>query len=180
MRNNYSTLLLLSLVITTSSMAQAGNNQVIPAFEVGIPTGSFDNYNTGVGASIKVLFGAGDHAQVGGSTGYSSFKQSGSSSANTSRIGVVPILLDYRYHFTFIFLEPQLGYGIYHSTVKTTINNVESKAKNSKGGFTWAFGAGVHLGTVDLGARYQGGYPSNTNVTFFGLNIGYVFSSARK
>lgn len=180
MRNYYSTLLLLSFFVSTLSMAQAGNNQVIPALEVGIPAGSFDNFKTGVGASLRVLFGAGDHAQVGGSTGYIGFKQSGSGNAYTSRISVIPILLDYRYHFTFLFFEPQLGYGIYNTVVKTTSNGIESKAKNGKGGFTWAFGAGVSLGTLELGARYQGGYPSGTNVTFFGLHAGYVFSSQKR
>jgi hypothetical protein len=161
----------------TAVQAQKGNNQFIPSLEIGLPTGSFKSYKTGVGVSGKALIGVGENGQVGFSTGYSWFKQEGSTDANKVKTTIVPILIGYRYRLPVVYIESQVGYGFYTTTIKTQISNTETKSSDSNGGFTWTIGGGVQLGNVDLGVHFQAGYPSGDNVEFFGFQIGYVFRS---
>jgi hypothetical protein len=180
--NMKKTVLLFNMLVftTIAAFSQSGNNQFIPALELGIPTGSFNDFKTGFGVSGKALIGVGQHAQIGFSTGYTWFKLKGSTDAYKVKNSVVPILVGYRYHLPVIYIEPQLGYGIYTSTVKTQTGSTETKVSNTNGGFTWTFGGGIQVGNVDIGVRYQAGYPGGGTIGFFGFHLGYVFSSQRR
>ena len=160
-------------------LAQRGNNQFIPAFEFGLPVGSFSDFNPGIGISGKALFGFGEHAQAGVYIGYSAFKLEGSTSENKTKLSTLPIMLAYRYKLPVIYLEPQLGYGVYTTTVKTEVGNTSNKSTTSNGGFTWSLGGGVQIGSVDLGVRYQSGHPSGGTVGLFGIHAGYIFRSRK-
>ena len=161
------------------AFAQKGNNQFIPALEIGLPTGDFNDFKTGIGVSAKALFGVGDHGQIGISTGYTGFKLKGSNDDYKLKISIIPILVGYRYRFTVVYLEPQIGYGIYTTTIKTETGGTDSKSSSSDGGFTWTLGGGVQLGSVDLGVRYQAGYPGGGSIGIIGFHAGYVFRSGK-
>ena len=171
-------LILLASATTMVCVAQSGNNQFIPALEIGLPTGDFDSYKTGIGLSAKALIGVGNQGQVAFSTGYTSFKMKGSTDAYKVKTSVIPILIGYRYRLPVLYLESQLGYGIYGTTTKTESGGAETKVSSSDGGFTWTLGGGVQLGNVDLGVRYQSGHPDGT-IGFIGFHAGYVFSSRK-
>jgi len=160
--------------------AQKGNNQIIPAIEFGLPVGNFNSFKPGIGVSGKALLGFGERAQAGLYIGYSAFKLEGSTSENKTKVSTIPILLAYRYKLPLIYLEPQLGYGIYTTTVKTEVGNTSSKSTTSNGGFTWAVGGGIQVGSVDLGVRYQAGHPSGGTIGLFGFHAGYVFRSGKR
>jgi len=172
-------LILLVSVTTMVCVAQSGNNQFIPALEIGLPTGDFDSYKTGIGLSAKALIGVGNQGQVSFSTGYSSFKMKNSTDIYKAKISVIPLLVGYRYHLSVVYIEPLLGYGIYGTTTKTGSGGTETKVSHSEGGFTWALGGGVQLGNVDLGVRYQSGHPDVGTIGFIGFHAGYVFSSRK-
>lgn len=176
----FTLLLLLYLSGPHRASAQSGNNQFIPAIEVGIPTGSLDDFNVGFGFLAKALFGVGERAQIGATTGYTFFKLSGSDDAYKQRFSVIPILISYRYKLPVVYVEPQLGYGIYGTTIKTEAGGTETRTSSSDGGFTWALGGGVQVGAVDLGLRFQAGYPGGGARSFFGIHAGYIFSAQRK
>jgi hypothetical protein len=173
-------LLSAALLLAVSGFAQKGNNQFYVAFDLGFPTGSFENYKTGIGFSGKGLFGVGERAQATLQTGFNTFVREGSSDALKVKTSVVPILAGLRFNALRLYLEPQLGYGIYSTTTKTEVGNTESKITTTNGGFTWTVGGGLQVGSIDLGARYQAGYPGGGTVSFFGFHVGYLFTAGRK
>ena len=104
-------LLLYLILITCSVQAQEGKNQIGIAAEAGIPMGNFgDRFKTSVGGSLKGLYGIGKNGQVTFTTGFMRFKSDGA----ISRTSIIPFLGGYRHNLANgIYLEPQLGYGIY-------------------------------------------------------------------
>ena len=172
-------ILFIFLASSFTGFAQRGNNQFIPAFEFGLPVGDFSSYNPGIGVSGKALLGFGEHAQAGIYIGYSAFKLEGSTSDNKTKLSTLPILLAYRYKLPVIYLEPQIGYGVYTTTVKTEVGNTSNKSTTSSGGFTWSVGGGIQVGSVDLGVRYQAGHPSGGTIGLFGIHAGYIFRSRK-
>ncbi|MBA2744753.1 MAG: outer membrane beta-barrel protein [Flavisolibacter sp.] len=168
------------LFISSAVLAQKGNNQFLVGAEVGFPLGSFDNFNTGIGLVAKALLGLGEHSQIGFTTGYTAFKRSDSDENSKIKTSVLPLLASYRHRLNVLYFEPQLGYGIYTTTIKTQTGGTSMKSKNSNGGFTWAVGTGVQISALDLGVRYQAGYPGGGTVGFFGIHAAYVFRPARR
>ena len=175
-------LYILSFCFITCSLsyAQKGNNQLIPAIEVGLPMGEFDGYKTGFGFLGKLLIGIGKNSQLGFTTGYTSFKSKESTDNYKEKISVVPFMASYRYNFTALYLEPQVGYGNYTSTIKEEVNDTETKITNNGGALTWAIGAGVRVSSIDLGIRYQAGVKDDLTVGYFGIHAGYIFQGGKK
>jgi hypothetical protein len=179
MRIKKSTIVFFFLLSASVSFGQKGNNQFIASLEVGVPTGDFKNFKTGVGASLEALLGVGNHGQVGFTTGYSSFKLKGGTSSFKQKLSVIPFMFGYRYKAPLIYFEPQIGYGVYSSTIKRTTGGTDTKTSSSNGGFTWAIGTGIQLKFIDLGIRYQAGYPGGGDIGLFGFHAGYVFKSKK-
>ena len=167
----------LLVLLSAIAFAQKGSNQFIPSLELNFPTGSFKDFKTGVGISGKALIGVGDNGQVGFLTGYSWFKSDASSNSGDTKVSLVPILVGYRYRLAVPYIESQVGYAFYNTTVKIENSGVTTESSDSNGGFTWTFGGGIQVGNVDLGVRFQAGYPQGENVEFFGFHLGYVFRS---
>jgi hypothetical protein len=171
--------LLLSTLAISAAFAQKGNNQFIFGLEAGFPTGNLSSYNTGIGVLGKALMGTGEKSQVGFGTGYTVFKYSETADNLVQKRSVVPFMLIYRQRVSLLYFEPQVGYGAYTSTVKRGTGNTSTKTTTSNGGFTLAVGGGVQLGALDLGLRYQAGFPSGGNMSFLGLHAAYVFRARR-
>jgi hypothetical protein len=171
--------MLLSILAIAPAFAQKGNNQFIFGLEAGFPTGNVSDYGTGIGVLGKALIGTGDKSQFGFGTGYTVFKYSEATDNLTQKRSVVPFMLIYRQRVSLLYFEPQVGYGAYTSTVKRGSGNTSTKTTISNGGFTMAVGGGVQLGALDLGLRYQAGFPSGGNLAFFGLHAAYVFRARR-
>src|SRR5690606_10275915 len=123
--------------------------------------------------------GLGERSQFGISTGYTVFKLKGSTDNYKVKTSVIPILASYRHNVSLLYLEPQMGYGIYTSTIKTQTGGTSTKTTSSEGGFTWSLGAGVQINVLDLGIRYQAGYPGDGTIGYFGVHAAYVFRSRR-
>jgi hypothetical protein len=173
-------ILLLAFSISSISMAQSGNHQIIAGVELGLPVGDFDGYKAGFGFVGKALFGFSDHSQIGFTTGgfttgYTAFKAKGSTDDYKVKTSVVPFLATYRHHFSIFYVEPQLGYGSYTTTIKEEVGGNEQKTTMKDGAFTWAFGAGLQVSSIDLGLRYQAGHKDGGTVGFFGIHAGYIF-----
>lgn len=174
--------LLFSLIILTlglAAQAQKGNNQFIAGIEAAFPVSDFNNFNTGIGVLAKGYVGLGERSQFGISTGYTAFKLKGSTDSYKVKTSVIPILASYRHNLSLLYLEPQLGYGIYSTTIKTETGGTSTKVSSSEGGFTWSMGAGVQFNVLDLGVRYQAGYPGDGTIGYFGVHAAYVFRSRR-
>lgn len=173
-------ILMLSIFISLISLAQKGNNQFIPAIEVGFPVGEFDGYKTGVGIIGKLLIGFGSHSQIGFTTGYSDFKSKLTTDDYKIKTSVVPFMASYRHHFSALYVEPQIGFGRYTTTIKEDVAGTETKTTNGGSAFTYAIGAGVKISSIDLGVRYQAGSKDDMTVGYFGIHAGYIFQGGKK
>jgi hypothetical protein len=168
-------ILLIAISISGFSFAQSGNHQIIAGVELGLPVGDFNGYKAGFGFIGKALFGFSDHSQIGFTTGYTAFKAKGSTDDYKVKTSVVPFLATYRHHFSIFYLEPQLGFGSYTTTIKEEVSGNEQKTTIKDGAFTWAVGAGLQVSSIDLGIRYQAGHKDGGTVGFFGIHAGYIF-----
>ena len=167
------TVLVAAVGLTTVSVAQKGTTKVAVAAEVGLPNGDFgDGFKTGFGGSVKGLFGIGQAGQVTFTSGYSSFTAKGSTSDMKLTMSIIPILAVYRHNFSGLYVEPQIGYGIYGAKLKTP----EGSDSDSDGAFTWAFGAGYVYQNFELGVRYQSASKDGDNLSMVGIRLGYNFS----
>ena len=164
--------LLATILISASSFAQKGNNQIGVGADVSMPTSDFGNYfKTGFGGYAKALLGVGKSGQVSFTSGYSSFKASGEFPFTLS---IIPIMIGYRANFNGFFVEPQLGYSVVGGKLMT---EDEGLLTDSQGSFMWAAGIGyVFNNKVEVSARYQLASKEGTNLGAFGLHLGYNFS----
>ena len=168
-------ILFFTCILTMSAVkAQQGNNQIGIAAEAALPLGDFaDSYKTGIGGSLKGLFGVGQAGQVTFTTGYTSFKGESSTSDFKYTSTIIPLLGGYRHNFAGgIYVEPQLGYGIYG--YKTEI--MDEDETDSEGAFTYAIGVGFAASGFDAGLRYQGASKDGSNTSFVGIRVGYNFT----
>jgi Outer membrane protein beta-barrel domain len=166
---------LAAILFYASTFAQKGNNRIGVGADLSLPTSDFGTYfKTGIGVYAKGMFGVGKSGQVTFTGGYSSFKEAGTWEDFTTTITIVPLLVGYRHHFHGVFVEPQIGYGVYGNKV----NSVEEGFFTESGGaFTWAAGVGyTFTKQIEVSARYQTGGQKGINFGLFGLRLGYNFS----
>ena len=173
MRKSY-VVLLATILITVSSVAQKGNNQIGVGGDLSIPTGGLANYfKTGIGVYVKGMLGVGKTGQVTFTSGYSSFKSAGEWADFNVTQTVIPFLIGYRANFNGFFIEPQIGYGAYSEKYPED----DGFGTDSGGAFTWALGLGyVFNKKIELSARYQSASKEGSSVNMFGLRVGYNFS----
>ena len=162
-------ILAFACVVALSSVkAQQGNNQIGIAGEVGLPIGDFsDGYKTGIGGSVKGLFGVGTAGQITFTTGYTKFKGKEDDLFDYSS-SIIPLLAGYRHNFSGFYVEPQLGYGIYGVKVEDE--------SDSDGAFTYAVGIGYAKSGFDAGVRYQGASKDGSTTSLVGIHVGYNFT----
>ena len=148
--------------------AQQGTNQIGIAAEVGLPMGDFgDAYKTGIGGSVKALFGIGTAGQITFTTGYSKFKGKEDHLFDYSA-SIIPLLAGYRHNFSGFYVEPQVGYGIHGVKVEDE--------SDSDGAFTYAVGVGYAKSGFDAGVRYQGASKDGSTTSLIGIHVGYNFT----
>ena len=164
--------LLATILIYASSLAQKGNNRIGIGADISIPTSDFGSYfKTGFGGYAKALFGVGKSGQVSFTSGYSNFK---ATEGVPLTLSFIPLLIGYRANFNGFFVEPQLGYLVIGGKALTPEDELVT---GSTGSFMWAAGAGyVFNNKVEISARYQMGSKQGTNLGSFGLRLGYNFS----
>jgi Outer membrane protein beta-barrel domain len=168
------TVVLAAILFSASSFAQKGNNNIGVGADLSLLTGYFGTwYKPGIGAYAKGMYGIGDAGQVTFTTGFSVFKQKGSTHDFKATMSIVPLLAGYRHHFNDFFVEPQIGYGIYSSKVKEEGESFH----DSNGAFTWAATAGyIFNRQIEVSARFQSASREGTSLGVFGLRVGYNFS----
>lgn len=165
------------ILLSVCSFAQRGNNQIGLGAELGLPTGDFSDYGkAGVGLSVKGFYGVGTAGQITLSSGYMLFgvktAVKDALEADKITLSLIPILAGYRHNFGGVYVEPQLGYGVYASRIKGGVFD----SKNSEGMFTWAAGAGYCYQGLEFGIRYQSGSKDGVTNALFGFRIAYNFS----
>lgn len=165
-------LVLASVFALSAANAQSGNNQVGIGVDLGLPTGDYsDAFKLGIGGYAKYLHGVGSAGQITFTTGYQSFKGKESTDDYSYSMNVIPLLAGYRHNFNGLFVEPQLGMGIYGAKVKV-MGESESESETK---FTYGIGAGYAKSGFEVGVRYQAGSldPSFGQI---GFRVGYNFS----
>jgi len=169
-------LVLASVFALGVANAQSGKNQFGIGLEIGLPMGDFgDAFKTGFGGTVKYLHGVGSAGQVSLTSGYQKFGAKDLPSETSASASIIPILLGYRHNFSGLYLEPQLGYGIYG--YKYDFGGTIGSGSDSEGAFTWAIGAGYAMEQgLDLGVRYQSASKDGSTTSFIGLRVGYNFS----
>lgn len=151
------------------SHAQKGKNQINFGPELDLPVGALGSaYKLGFGGTIKGLFGIGKSGQITFTTGYSGYKgKSGSVDGfdyGSQKFSIIPLLAGYRQNFKSLYVEPQLGMGIY----KTKVEDFSF----SETRFTYGVGAGYSNDIVDLGLRFQ----SHEGASIIALRAAYVIN----
>ncbi len=167
--------------IAVVSFAQQGSFKLSPAVELAVPTGdAADNSKPGLGVTVKGLYGISEAGQV---TLTSGLLVSGAKKDIKEMLGadkvtstMIPILAGYRHNFNGIYVEPQVGYGIYGSKIK----GGEFDSKESDGAFTWAAGAGYVFNNFEAGVRYQSAHKDGSSSGFFGVRLGYILPIGSK
>jgi len=162
-------------IISCSTIAQKGNNQLGIGAEMAMPFGQFDNdFNTGFGGYLKGLFGIGKISQLTLTTGYSRHKAKGQLSWFHVSSHIIPFLAGYRISTKGFFVEPQLGYGLYYAEIK------DYNMSETDGAFTYAIGAGYVFHGLEAGVKYRGGKSGSDDVSVFAVHLGYNISFHRK
>ena len=169
--------LIIAVFLCTQLNAQKGVNKFVLAADLGLPTGDFgDAANVGGGVMAKLLFGVTPAGEITGTTGVTFYPLKkdnlglGGFDELKGTWSVIPILIGYRQNFNGgLFLEPQLGMGIYALRAKY---QGESNS-DSQSAFTWAAGIGYSKNQLEVGFRYQSG-EKDGSLSMVALHVGYV------
>jgi|GEM_PF-1303124 len=178
--------LLLTFAICSSTfcaIAQKGYNELQIAGQLSFPTGDLAELaHRGHGFSAKGLWGIGKkNQQITTEVGYSYFdlKDKWLTEGVSAYYGGFMLYGGYRYKFHNFFIEPQAGVAFYQLNGYSDVRKQGVEANQTY--FAWAMGAGYNLGHFDLAIRYQGAQvPQSTDITFFGLRLGYRFYISKK
>ena len=169
-------LVLASVFALGAANAQTVKNQFGIGLYLGLPMGDFgDAAKLGIGGYAKYLHGVGSAGQVTLTSGYQSYKVKDEllDQDESASFRIIPILVGYRHNFSGVFVEPQLGYGIYGYKFETG----GVSGSDSEGAFTWAIGVGYAMQQgLELGARYQSASKDGSTTSLIGLRLGYNFS----
>lgn len=174
------TLLLLALT-TYCGVSFAQSNF---SFNIGVdgalPVGDLsDASKFGVGGTLKGFYGLTEESKLGLNVGYIHFPGKDNNDMIKVKSALIPILVDYRYHFQNLYVEPQAGVTVVTSKVKYDMDFGEGQMsgteKSNTTAFGYAIGAGVMLNNLDISARYQGASKSGGTLSFIGLRVGYAF-----
>ncbi|PSL46218.1 hypothetical protein CLV51_103194 [Chitinophaga niastensis] len=158
----FATMLLIVCVSVQSSQAQLKRFSIGPFVETGFPTGKFSDthktgYGIGLGADVKLIAGL---TAVGSVSYYQFISKSGSGVPDAK---VIPIRLGLRYKLISILYVKVEG-----GTAQFTGDY------NNGVGALVAPGVGIRLLGLDVEAKYEAWFKSNTH-GFFGLKAGYNF-----
>ncbi len=169
------------MALTAGAFAQQGELKISPAVELALPTGDAADVNSlGLGITAKGLYGVTENGQVTFTTGLlvAGAKKKYKDWLDADKITntMVPLLAGYRHNFNGLFVEPQIGYGIYASKVK----GGEFESKESNGAFTWAANVGYIFNNIEAGLRYQSAHKDGSSSGFVGLRIGYIIPVGNK
>jgi hypothetical protein len=169
-------LVLAAVFALGAAKAQTGKNQIGIGVDLGLPMGDFgDAAKLGIGGYAKYLHGVGSAGQITLTTGYQSYKVKSDllDAGESGSFSIIPILAGYRHNFNGLYVEPQVGYGIYGTKFKGSGFDVSE----SSGAFTWAIGAGYAMAEgLDLGVRYQSASKDGSTTSLIGIHVGYNFS----
>jgi hypothetical protein len=166
------------VIITLTTHAQKGNNSIVFGAEAGIPLGEFGDICTaGFGGFAKGLLGVGKAGQVSITSGYTIFNVKSDLrqmlGVDKSSIRILPILFGYRHNMKGLYMEPQIGLGIF--SAKASVGNVS--ATNSENVFSWGFGAGYAVPNgVDFGVNFCGGAKDGSTDSWISFRLGYNIS----
>ena len=166
--------LLATILVSVSSFGQKGTTFIGAGGDLLLPTGfAADYFKTGIGFSVKGLFGVGTAGQITITSGYVGFKTTIPAEIATTSGRLIPLLLGYRHNFNGFFVEPQVGYAVLGLTASDGVDYYT----DSEGGFSWAAGIGYLFNNkVEVSARYQASSKGGETDAFFGLRLGYNFS----
>lgn len=165
--------LFVAVLCTLAGQAQKEANRLVIAADLDVPAGQFaDAVRFGGGPLAKLLFGVSPEGDVTATTGISLYEvnHDGFPDGWKASYSIVPFLLGYRHHFSGLFLEPQIGVGIYGYRVR-----YQGPANTiSESLFTWAVGLGYARDKIELALRYQSGEKQGESLGEVAVHVGYV------
>lgn len=166
------------VIVTLTTHAQKGKNSVGFGADVGLPLGEFGDICTvGIGGYAKALLGVGSAGQVSFTSGYTVYNVKSELrqmlGVDKSNVRIIPLLFGYRHNMKGVYLEPQVGMGIF--SAKVSIGNVS--ATNSENAFAWGFAGGyAWQNGVDLGVNFSGAAKDGSTDSWINLRLGYNIS----
>lgn len=171
--------LTIAIVFTfLSANAQKGLNTWGVGADAAFPVGDFNNLSSfGFGGYLKGLYGVGASGQLTFTYSYTSFKVKedlqNMLGVDKLNVRIMPFMFGYRQNFKGIYLEPQVGYGIY--SARARLGGVSGS--DSDGAFAWTVGGGASMGKgLDLGISYQNLTKDSESTSWISLRLGYNFS----
>lgn len=162
-------------LFSSMTFAQTGFHKYGVGAEVGLPMGNFGNaYGIGFGATGKVFYGLNDKSDITGTLGYMRFGMKKDNDMISGSMGMIPIVLGYRYDFGGLYGEPQLGFTVLKSKINFDdmglgLSGLSGTGSTTK--FSLGLGGGYDFGSLDVGARFQ----IIDNLNFLGLRLGFNF-----
>jgi len=173
-------LIIASLIFSQTYIhAQKGVNKLTLAADIGIPMGDFEEVaKVGAGVMGKFLFGVSESGQITATTGVTFYGGKSFDFIDPEvklSLRVIPILGGYRHNFNGLFIEPQVGVGIFGATAKY----MGQSGSNSDNGFAWAVGFGYSKNNFETGVRYQS-FENDGSLSLVGIHVGYNFSLGSK
>jgi len=170
----YIFLLLLFVCIKSEIYGQRPKQfelRIVP--EVSFPLGNFSQVaNTGIGGSLKGSYSFKSPGHFLLSIGYQNFGIKTLVPGVSSRYTIIPLMLGYRHDIKRVFLESQVGAGLYR--LKAT--NGASSATDSNVNFTYSQSIGYDFGNYELLMRYQSGsLKGSDRLNVLGIGMNYAF-----
>lgn len=164
-------------LFSLTTLAQKGSFKLGVGAEVLLPNGDFNTFSkTGIGGSVKAMYGITKNGQITLTSGYQAFGAKDLFkdllSADKITSSFIPVFAGYRHSFKGLYLEPQVGYSIFKSKIK----GGDFESSNSEGSFAWAAGIGYVFRGFDVGIRYQSAENDGSSVALIGIRVGYNIS----
>lgn len=174
-------ILLFTVSVFTFSLANAqkGTNGIQVGARVAFPTEKLNKLaNTGVGGSIKGMYGIGSKSsphQVTLEAGYNRFGLKDLPAGASGHYSAIPLYTGYRYLFGKVILDTQAGISINRISDE---NAAGVKASGSQTAFGWSVGAGYLIKQIEVGVKYQSSDMNDDlyDIKFVGLRVGYNFA----
>lgn len=171
-KNILSTIFIIGIVLTVQAQRpQQFEVRVVP--EVSLPLGNFSKVaNTGIGGSIKGSYSFKSPGHLLVSLGYQHFGVKTLVPGVTSRYTIIPLMIGYRRDVKKVFLESQVGAGIY--SLKATSGT--ASVTDSNVNFTYSQSIGYDFGNYELLIRYQAGdLKRSDRLSVLGIGMNFAF-----
>lgn len=175
---------LFLLVVTCNKvMAQKGHNEIKVitegAFTIPVANNWSNDLITGFGVYVKGYYGIGGSGQLTAMIGVSKFKNNASFENSKTNTHMIPVLLGYKQHIKWFYLEPQIGLGEMGGRIEWGAGDYSRPSVTT---LYAGLGVGADIRRFEVGLRYQyakgidspeTGIWSTRSFEYLGVHVGY-------